>query len=173
VGYVFAADHHGTLYDAPRDQGVGEIERGEHAGAGIQNVERHGMAEAEVMLEAERRTGLHREASVGAIVAGDIPADEEVDVARHVPGAVQAVGNGSLRQVDGEFLIPRHASGPDASEALEWQELNKAVAAAHHLPSREGARREINSKTLNRRRRLAYGRCRCVNGTWRVRLLDC
>jgi len=160
VGHVFAADYHGALNDAQRGQGIGEIERREYAGAGIRDVERQRMAEAEVTLEQERRAGLEGEAKVGTVAAGDIRAEEKVDVFRAVPGAREAVGNRPLGQVDGELQVASHASGPDAREGLKGQQADQGPAAAHHLPGRDGVRRQVDTEALDHRRRLGRGRSR-------------
>jgi hypothetical protein len=148
---VFAADHHGALGDAQSDQSIGEIERRERSSAGIQDVERQGIPEAEMMLEEKRRAGLDGEPS-GAIHARDVRAQQQVDRLRTVLGVREAVGDGLPGQVDGELRVPSHTSRLDAREGLERQHPSDAVAAAEYLSSGDLLRREVDTQTLNHRR---------------------
>ena len=100
VGDVLAADHHGAMYQARLQVGVGDVDARPHAGAGVADVERDRVGQAAPVAQPRGRAGLEDELVLGSVAAGDVARDDQIDVVGLVARAGQAVVHRLPGEVD-------------------------------------------------------------------------
>src|SRR5205085_2703471 len=119
---VFTAGYHATANELRFDQGIDDIDGGEHTGARIGDIKNKGVVEAEVLFQLYGCAWLKGKLLIRTIVARAIGANEYVDILRPVFRASQADLNGFLRQVDGKFSLPSYTPGFDARKLFQWEQ---------------------------------------------------
>ena len=92
AGQGFTADHHSS-FDKPGLQvGIHDIKGGEHSGAGVGLIKDNRIAKIKIPSERGCCGWFKAGLPVRAVVAGDIGADDQVDILRLIFGDLKAPG---------------------------------------------------------------------------------
>ncbi len=87
---------------------------------------------------------------VWTIAAGDVRANQQVDILWTIFRVGKTVRNRLLCQIDGEFGLSSHTPGVDACELFQW-EIHRLTAILQNLSGGDNFRRQVDANALDDR----------------------